>query len=56
MWTDAADFGTDLATALGLGLRALTPMGLLRLDAAFPLDRRPGDESYRLYVGFGNAF
>ena len=56
VWTDAADFGTDLATALGLGLRALTPIGLLRLDAAFPLDRRPGDESWRLYVGFGNAF
>ncbi|MGH9363258.1 MAG: BamA/OMP85 family outer membrane protein, partial [Thermoanaerobaculia bacterium] len=56
VWTDAAGFGSDLATALGLGVRALTPVGLLRLDAAFPLDRRPGDESFRLYLGFGNAF
>jgi translocation and assembly module TamA len=56
VWADAGDFGSGLATAVGLGLRAPTPVGLLRLDAAFPLDRRPGDESYRLYLGFGNAF
>ncbi|MGH9361958.1 MAG: BamA/TamA family outer membrane protein, partial [Thermoanaerobaculia bacterium] len=56
VWADASDFGSDLATAVGLGLRAPTPVGLLRVDAAFPLDRRPGDESYRLYVGFGNVF
>ncbi|HEX5760997.1 MAG TPA: BamA/TamA family outer membrane protein, partial [Thermoanaerobaculia bacterium] len=56
VWADAADVGPDLATALGLGLRAPTPVGLLRLDAAFPLDRRPGDDSFRFYVGFGNAF
>ena len=51
---DEADF--DLAKSLGLGLRARTPIGLLRFDAAFPLDRREGDERYKLYFGFGNAF
>ena len=45
-----------LAKSLGLGLRARTPVGLLRLDLAFPLDRRPEDEEYKLYFGFGNAF
>jgi outer membrane protein assembly factor BamA len=56
VWDDLGEFGTDLAKALGLGLRVKTPVGLLRFDAAFPLDRRPGDESYKLYFGFGNAF
>jgi outer membrane protein assembly factor BamA len=56
IWDDLGDFGTDLAKSLGLGLRVKTPVGLLRFDAAFPLDRRPGDESYKLYFGFGNAF
>jgi outer membrane protein assembly factor BamA len=56
VWDDPGDFGSSLATAAGLGLRARTPIGLLRLDAAFPFDRRPEDESWRLYLGFGNAF
>ena len=49
-------FGRDLATAVGLGLRADTPVGVIRLDLARPLDRRPGDPSLKLYVGLGNAF
>lgn len=56
VWEGTEDFGTDLAKSLGFGLRATTPVGLLRFDAAFPLDRREGDEAYKLYFGFGNAF
>jgi outer membrane protein insertion porin family len=56
VWETTEDLGTDLAKALGLGLRARTPVGLLRLDIGFPLDRREGEESYKLYFGFGNAF
>jgi outer membrane protein assembly factor BamA len=56
VWDRFGDFGTSLAKSLGLGLRIGTPVGLIRFDAAFPLDRRPGDESYKLYAGFGNAF
>lgn len=56
VWEGTGDFGRDLAKSLGFGLRAGTPIGLLRFDAAFPLDRREGDESYKLYFGFGNAF
>jgi translocation and assembly module TamA len=56
VWKSWSDVNADLTTALGLGLRARTPIGLLRLDLAFPLDRRPGDRSYRVYLGFGNAF
>ncbi len=56
VWEQPEDVDFDLAKSLGLGLRAHTPLGLLRLDAAYPLDRRPGEDRYRLYVGFGNAF
>ncbi|MES1243185.1 MAG: translocation/assembly module TamB domain-containing protein [Acidobacteriota bacterium] len=56
VWERWGDFGSGLAKSLGLGLRVSTPVGLLRFDAAYPLDRRPGDESYKLYFGFGNAF
>ena len=56
VWASSSDFGQGLATSLGLGLRALTPIGVLRLDGAVPLDRRPGDPAYRVYFGFGNAF
>ena len=56
IWARPRDASFDLAKSIGLGLRASTPVGLLRLDAAFPLDRRPGDGSYKIYFGFGNAF
>ena len=56
VWAETSDFGRDLATAVGLGLRADTPVGVIRLDLARPLDRRPGDPSFKLYVGLGNAF
>ncbi|HBL29998.1 MAG TPA: hypothetical protein DD490_24425 [Acidobacteria bacterium] len=56
VWDTAGDLGTDLAKTLGLGLRARLPIGLFRLDVGFPLDRREGDESYKLYFGFGNTF
>jgi outer membrane protein assembly factor BamA len=56
VWARPGDADLDLATSLGLGLRARTPLGLVRADAAYPLDRLPGDDRYRLYLGFGNAF
>jgi translocation and assembly module TamA len=45
-----------LSKAAGLGLRARTPLGVLRLDVALPLDRRPQDSKFKAYVGFGNVF
>jgi translocation and assembly module TamA len=56
VWARTGDFGRSLVTSLGLGVRARSPIGLLRLDAAFPLARRPGDARFTLYLGFGNAF
>jgi len=56
VWDDTGDFGTGLAKSVGLGFRAKSPIGLLRFDAAYPLDRRERDPRYKLYFGFGNTF
>ena len=56
VWASSRDFGTSLAASVGLGLRAVTPLGVLRLDGAVPLDRREGDPRWRVTFGFGNAF
>ena len=57
VWIDKVDSEVDLFTSLGLGLRATTPFGLLRLDIAFPLDGRQGlDSDIEVYFGFGNVF
>ncbi|HVR29367.1 MAG TPA: translocation/assembly module TamB domain-containing protein [Thermoanaerobaculia bacterium] len=56
VWNDVGDFGRDFLTSGGLGLRARTPVGTVRLDLAHPFDRRPGDDSLKLYLGLGNAF
>jgi outer membrane translocation and assembly module TamA len=56
VWARPGDADLDLAKSIGLGLRARSPLGLLRFDAAYPLDRRPEEARYKLYFGFGNAF
>ncbi|MCX7303656.1 MAG: autotransporter assembly complex protein TamA [Hyphomicrobiales bacterium] len=40
----------------GVGVRYLTPFGPLRIDAAVPLNRQPGDPSFGIYAGVGQAF
>jgi translocation and assembly module TamA len=40
----------------GFGLRYFTAVGPIRVDLAFPLDRRPGDDPFQFYVSIGQAF
>lgn len=40
----------------GLGVRYLTPVGPLRIDAGVPLNRRPGDNTFGIYAGIGQSF
>ncbi len=55
--TTLPGFDEDLQWAAGLGLRYITPIGPLRLDVAFPLDRRAGiDDRFQFYVSIGQAF
>ncbi|MGB5901931.1 MAG: BamA/TamA family outer membrane protein [Xanthobacteraceae bacterium] len=61
------DFGTASSSSLpnfndyvgygaGIGLRYLTPVGPIRLDIATPLNPRPGDSRWAVYVSIGQAF
>lgn len=50
------DFGTRPQYSAGLGLRYYTGIGPIRLDVAFPLNPRPGDQPVVLYVSIGQSF
>ena len=56
VWAERSDFGSDLFKSVGVGVRAFTPVGLLRLDLAVPLDRRADDPSVQVHFGFGSVF
>jgi translocation and assembly module TamA len=47
---------SDLRIGAGLGVRYYTGLGPLRLDVALPLNKKPGDPEYAVYVGIGQAF
>ena len=54
--TEYPDFGEGLRYAAGIGGRYYTPIGPIRVDAAIPLNKRRGDNSFQLYVSIGQAF
>lgn len=47
----------SLLWGTGVGLRYFTPVGPLRADVGFPLDRRPDiDKRYQFYLSLGQSF
>ncbi|MFT5498659.1 MAG: translocation and assembly module TamA [Kiritimatiellia bacterium] len=65
LFYDAASVGTDavpgrgasIQEAVGAGLRYQTPLGPIRADLGFPLDRRPDlDRAWQFYLSLGQAF
>jgi len=40
----------------GIGLRYYTSVAPIRLDIAFPINKRPGDANVQIYVSFGQSF
>lgn len=49
--------GEEVLFGAGPGLRYFTPIGPLRLDVGFPLNRRGGvDDAFQLYLSLGQAF
>ena len=50
------DMRFDLRHTLGAGLRWASPVGLLRVDVGFPLDREGDEKGFRLFFGLGQAF
>jgi translocation and assembly module TamA len=46
----------DIRVGAGAGMRYYTPIGPIRFDIAVPVSRRPGEDSFEVYVGLGQAF
>ena len=53
---EGTPFSAPLRVGAGGGLRYYTPIGPIRLDVAFPLERLPGGDAFELYIGLGEAF
>ena len=56
VFAEAADIDLRLRHSLGVGMRWESPIGLLRLDVGFPLDRRTGDKRRHFFFSLGQAF
>lgn len=56
VFESVADMSLDLRHDLGGGLRWASPIGVLRLDLAFPLARKEGEGAYELSFSLGQAF
>lgn len=59
--------GSTLRFGTGVGVRYYTPIGPIRVDVAVPINKRsrvvtstgatiPGDDSFEIYIGLGQAF
>ena len=50
------NFSEPLYSSVGLGLRYYTSIGPIRVDVAFPVERRAGSGPVAVYVSIGQAF
>jgi translocation and assembly module TamA len=48
--------GGKAEVGAGVGVRYYTAIGPLRVDLAVPLTEVPGNDSYQVYIGLGQAF
>jgi translocation and assembly module TamA len=49
-------FSGRYQSGVGAGPRYYTPIGPLRVDIAFPIDRQPYDTHLEVYIGLGQSF
>ncbi|MDD5199863.1 MAG: BamA/TamA family outer membrane protein [Terrimicrobiaceae bacterium] len=57
LWSDVRDIQpTDLQVAVGPGMRIYTPLGAIRIDYGYNVNRQPGDPIGNWQVGFGFTF
>jgi translocation and assembly module TamA len=53
---DVNPLNADLRFGAGAGARYYTPIGPIRVDFALPVNKRPHDDSFEIYIGLGQAF
>ena len=59
VWADLGEFGhirKDLRYTAGAGLRWVTPIGPVRFDYGFKLDREEGESKGEWYITLGHTF
>lgn len=55
-WTDEGDSYDGLRKSVGFGIRWFSPMGPLRLERGYVIDRQPGEDSGRWEFSMGGTF
>ena len=53
---DYTHFSSDRVAISGLTVFEAIIIGLIRVDLAFPLNKRPDDSSYQIWFGLGHVF
>jgi outer membrane protein insertion porin family len=56
VWQTDADIDGDLKSTVGAGLRYYTPVGPVRIDYGYKLDRERGESEGEVHFSFGHAF
>lgn len=56
VWRDWRDMDGRFRNGAGVGVRYLSPIGPLRVDVGFKLDRKPGESGFEVHFSFGNPF
>ena len=57
VWSAVGDIDAqEFKWGAGLGIRYLSPIGPLRAEIAWKLDRLPGESAYEFTISFGNPF
>jgi outer membrane protein insertion porin family len=57
VWADWREIDPgEIKSGVGLGVRYLSPIGPLRVDVGYKLDREDGEDAYAVYLSFGNPF
>ena len=47
---------TDLRYGAGVGVRVFSPLGPMRLDLGYNLDKQPGEKSFQVHFTVGSPF
>lgn len=56
VWQTTDDIDDEFKFTVGGGLRYITPVGPVRIDYGYKLDREPGESAGEIHFSFGHAF